>query len=390
MISMLLEGLRMHCNSHLREQNQWKICYEKPRNVIFHPCKHFVCCIDCSISVDSCPICRSPIVQRREFSLGQTPDSFQNQGLETFRADRQGSKLHSDTPLLEPNSQLLSFDTIQRMVLPLPSRKHSSSVSKAIVKGTGERLILKRFRANSRDAGQNIFNDLQLAAAVPSNKYLVELRAVFWSHLEPTAALEFVDMGSLAKFASNIPNKQVPVKPLACMAQQMIAGLTFLNGKDLMHRHVEPKNILVNRLGDVKLSGWFLKGWYDFDDTFKRFPQMAVYLSPERCLGKDYSFNSDIWSVGVVIYELATGKHPFLAQSLLDLFQKLTSAQEPRMDSEKYSEDLCGFIASCLTRDVTKRPDASAIKDNKFLQGDDPTIQDVLKEWISCELHCLG
>jgi serine/threonine protein kinase len=380
---MLLASLRMHSDSHVQEQNQCKICYEKPRHVIFLPCKHLVCCFECSIFIDLCPICRSPILQRREFDLSQRID---DRGLDTFRADRQGSKLHAQ--FLEPNSQLLSFDAIQQIDLPLLSRKHSSSVSKAMVKGTGEKLVLKSFRACSRDVGQNIFNDLQLAAAVPSNKYLVELRAVFWSNCEPHAALEFMDMGSLAALASNIPNKQVPVKPLACMAQQMIAGLTFLNGKDLMHRHVEPKNILVNREGDVKLSSWFLKGWYDCDDTFKRFPQMAVYLSPERCLGKNYSFNADIWSVGVVIYELAIGKHPFLAQSLLDLVQKLTSAQEPRMDPERNSEDLCCFSALCLTRDVTIRPDAFGIKDNKFLQGDDAIIKAAFTEWLSRELHC--
>jgi len=94
-------------------------------------------------------------------------------------------------------------------------------------------------------------------------------------------------------------------------------------------------------------------------------------MSPERCLGQDYSLASDIWSVGMVIYELATGKYPFADISTFPvLFEHLCEKPEPRLDPGEFPPELCDFVASCLTRDVAKRQDTHELCKHDFVTKD--------------------
>ena len=128
-------------------------------------------------------------------------------------------------------------------------------------------------------------------------------------------------------------------------------------------------------------------GEQDLDKTIAMagtFVGTVTYMSPERCLGapsktgdqtvwtgQDYSFASDIWSIGMVIYELSTGRYPWAdISSFPALFDHLCSQPEPRsvchmasyeaarLDPEYFPAELIEFDAYCLTRDVSRRPEA--------------------------------
>lgn len=79
------------------------------------------------------------------------------------------------------------------------------------------------------------------------------------------------------------------------------------------------------------------------------------YLSPELCEEKPYNHKSDIWSLGCVLYELCTFRHPFEAKNQGSLIMKIVKGQYPAVSS-KYSEDLREMIGSLLTKDYRKRP----------------------------------
>merc|ERR1739848_805428 len=126
---------------------------------------------------------------------------------------------------------------------------------------------------------------------------------------------------------------------------------------------IKPENILHNKAGEVKLTDFGIAK--DLDTTFAMagaFVGTVTYMSPEQCLGNDYSLASDIWSVGMVIYELATGKYPFAdLSSFPELFDHLIEKPEPRLDGEVFPAPLCDFTALCLTRDVAMRPDTGTL-----------------------------
>ncbi|CAE8620395.1 unnamed protein product [Polarella glacialis] len=184
-----------------------------------------------------------------------------------------------------------------------------------------------------------------------------------------------MDLGSLADLKRRAGVRDgtgVPSDYLSSITRQMTLGLAYLHERKLLHRDIKPENILHNRAGEVKLSDFGIAK--DLDKTIAMagtFVGTVTYMSPERCLGQDYSFASDIWSVGMVIFELSTGRYPFAdIASFPVLFQHLCEMPEPRLDPSLCPPALVDFAGVCLTRDVARRPDTDVLLLHDYVMVD--------------------
>lgn len=90
------------------------------------------------------------------------------------------------------------------------------------------------------------------------------------------------------------------------------------------------------------------------------------YLSPEIWKKEDYSSKADIFSLGCLLYELATLKHPYEAKSQDELEMKVLSLKAPDIDSS-YSSELNYLIKKCLTKNPNDRPSADEFFRNKII-----------------------
>merc|ERR1719159_1860531 len=105
----------------------------------------------------------------------------------------------------------------------------------------------------------------------------------------------------------------------------------------------------------------------DAGEVAKTFLGTMVYMSPERADGKPYSFSSDLWSTGLVAYELATGSFPFPPMSdFLQLHEALFHAPEPRLPAT-FSSEAQAFVAAQLLRDAGARASAEELLQHAFL-----------------------
>lgn len=118
--------------------------------------------------------------------------------------------------------------------------------------------------------------------------------------------LEFMDNGSLQEQLDQQIHFSEPA--IIGIAYQALLGLTFLNSKDILHRDIKPANILLNKKGDVKLSDF---GTAKDEELGKTFLGTVMYMSPERVKGEKHSFQTDIWSLGIIFYQLATLRYPY-------------------------------------------------------------------------------
>lgn len=75
------------------------------------------------------------------------------------------------------------------------------------------------------------------------------------------------------------------------------------------------------------------------------------YMSPEVCESKPYTYKSDVWSLGCVLYELCSLDHPFMADNLLGLVYKIVT-EVPKSIPMDYSEELQDIVTQLLTKDV--------------------------------------
>ena len=103
-------------------------------------------------------------------------------------------------------------------------------------------------------------------------------------------------------------------------------------------------------------------------DQAKTVVGTPYYLSPEVCENKPYSYASDIWSLGVVLYELCAQCHPFQSSNLLGLVVQIVQ-DTPAPIPSQYSPELQNLVSSCLAKDSNERPTIDEILDCALIRG---------------------
>ena len=128
--------------------------------------------------------------------------------------------------------------------------------------------------------------------------------------------------------------------------------------KHQIHRDMKPGNILINSEGLVKLTDFGIARTLEDSSGFcNTFVGTKTYMSPERIQGMEYSYSSDIWSLGLIICELATGVFPYkFSNVFIEHLDSILREPEPTLpDNGLYSSDLQNFLTRCLKKDPKDR-----------------------------------
>jgi len=249
-------------------------------------------------------------------------------------------------------------------------------------------LAIKAVQVNDRDKREQLMNDIQGLIRAQSCPYLVHLYAAYFHRQSGRVhvALELMDMGSLQDLLRSAVKQQagLPEKCIAAIGYQVLKGLEFLHSHKQLHRDIKPGNILINSQGSVKLSDFGIsKSLDNTANICDTFVGTATYMSPERAIGQDYSFTADIWSLGIVFYEMASGRFPFpKLASFPVLFDHLCHKPEPRLPSDgPYSQGLIDLVKICLQRDPIKRPSARELLCHEFFHQ--PDNVSFFRHWLT-------
>ncbi|XP_065181599.1 serine/threonine-protein kinase Nek1-like isoform X1 [Sycon ciliatum] len=149
---------------------------------------------------------------------------------------------------------------------------------------------------------------------------------------------------------------------------QISLAIKHVHDRKILHRDIKTQNIFLMRSGIIKLGDFgiarVLNSTAELARTCIGTP---YYLSPEICENKPYSFKSDVWSLGCVLYELATLKHAFEGRDMRNLVLKIVRGVYPPLPS-KYSRDLRQLLAQMLARSSRERPSVNKILRTPFIQ----------------------
>jgi len=124
-------------------------------------------------------------------------------------------------------------------------------------------------------------------------------------------AMQFVSQGSLRKLLGDIgQQKPLPLDDALQIAEGVLAGLSAIHQEHVFHRDIKPENILLE--GRIpKIADLGISRMLNSDELASTTTGTLYYMSPEILSEEGASFTSDIWSLGVTLYEMATGKLPF-------------------------------------------------------------------------------
>jgi eukaryotic-like serine/threonine-protein kinase len=169
-------------------------------------------------------------------------------------------------------------------------------------------------------------------------------------------AMELLDGVTLKDFF--VKRGAVSVKRTAEIAAIVAEALAYAHGKNVVHRDVKPENIMMLSNGDIKITDFGVAKLMDASQT-----QSGVvlgtpnYMSPEQLIGSKVDGRSDIFSLGVVFYELLTGVRPFQAKNISDML-RLHETHQPAPPSTLRSEvpaTVDTIALRALQRDVAQR-----------------------------------
>ena len=142
---------------------------------------------------------------------------------------------------------------------------------------------------------------------------------------------------------------------------QMCLAIKHVHDRKIIHRDIKGQNIFITKANTVKLGDFGIARILNKTmDKARTVVGTPYYLSPEIIESKPYSFKCDVWSMGVVLYELCALAPPFTANSLQFLALKIVKGSYTPIQGS-YSKELKTLVAEMLSLDPGKRPSADQI-----------------------------
>jgi tRNA A-37 threonylcarbamoyl transferase component Bud32 len=169
---------------------------------------------------------------------------------------------------------------------------------------------------------------------------------------------------------------RLPVEVAAVIALQVARALDYAHFRGIIHRDIKPANIIISHQGEVKLMDFGIARDHSLSDLTETGTGVGTpsYMSPEQILGDKLDFRSDIFSLGIVLYQCLTGQKPFVEDESRTVMQKirLDRYASPRKVVNTIPRSMERILARCMEKlPASRYPSTQALIDElmEFLSG---------------------
>jgi serine/threonine-protein kinase len=235
---------------------------------------------------------------------------------------------------------------------------------------TGQRVAIKIMMPGLDDHNANAQDRFEREAEILkqfSHPNIVRLFGVGKFQGRRYYAMEYIEGETLDRVIAR--RDRMTWEEVVALGKQLCAALQHAHERGIIHRDLKPSNLMVLRDGTVKLTDFGIAK--DMDRTQLTSENCTVgtasYMSPEQCRGeRDLTHKSDLYSLGVVFYELATGRKPFEAENAMEMFMQHVSGKFERPSRRALELPIWfdNLICQLLEKKPEQRPrDAAMVGD---------------------------
>ena len=353
-------------------------------------------CVFCSSEISDasryCPACGTALdssgdatlVDDRPASEGETLAPSTHSG--RTPSNPAISPRRSSRPPSKPASSLSSSDAIgggrftpgqiiaeRYRVVALAGRGGMGEVYRAEDLKLSQIVAIKFLPASlSRDAGAlaRFHSEVRIARQV-SHPNVCRVFDIGDAGGVPFLTMEYVDGEDLSSLIRRIG--RLSTDKAVEIARQICAGLAAADERGVIHRDLKPANLMLDSTGRIRITDFGLASIAATIEASDVRAGTPAYMAPEQLEGKEVTAKSDLYSLGLVLYEILTGKRAFNATTLPELIKQRESSvpASPSTIVRDLDPLVERVILRCLEKDPAQRP-ASALQVAAALPGGDP------------------
>ena len=227
-------------------------------------------------------------------------------------------------------------------------RSKDSVVYKGRLKKTIEYLAIK---SSEKENKLKVMNEVRILQTL-SHENIIKYHAWHKTRNHFWLVIEYCPGGDILTLIDQ--DKSLPEPVIKDFGLNVMDGLYYLHSQGVIYADLKPSNILFNEYGVLKLCDFGLARLVTDEQSEDNKKGTPYYMAPELFEeGGVYSFYSDLWSLGCVLYELAVGTPPFVSSTFKDLKEQILTAEVPPV--EGCSATFNDLIAGLLQKDPSKR-----------------------------------
>lgn len=216
----------------------------------------------------------------------------------------------------------------------------------------------------------NSLNEVRILASI-KHVNIIGYKEAFFDEQTKTLniVMEYADDGDLNSKITKGRNAKYffPENLIWSYAIQMVRGLKALHDCSIMHRDLKSANVFlmkngICKLGDLNVSKVVKMG------LLRTQTGTPYYASPEVWNDRPYSYKSDLWSIGVIVYELCALCPPFRGMNMDDLYKNVCKGKYTEINRKIYSKDLADMVRMLLQVDAKKRPSCEEFLESELVK----------------------
>ncbi|MBW2066631.1 MAG: CHASE2 domain-containing protein [Deltaproteobacteria bacterium] len=205
------------------------------------------------------------------------------------------------------------------------------------------------------DIKQRFFREAEIAGKL-SHRSIVAIYDVGEDYDLTYMAMEYLEGENLIKYCQK--DTLLPIRKVLYLVEETASALNYAHGQGVIHRDIKPANIMLLKNGRVKVTDFGIAKAVSSSETKSGIILGTPnYMSPEQINGQKIDGRSDIFSLGIVLFQLLTGQLPFHGETLTNLFYQITQVKHPppRSINPKIPRPLEQIVDRALAKDPSER-----------------------------------